>query len=66
MTEFKIGDKVVVITNFRSSTYSHCFKIGDNGTVHDVNVGPNTLSIEVVVNGITQLLHPSELELVNV
>ena len=65
MTEFKIGDKVVVIIGPTGCEYSHCFEVGDIGIVYGMDSDPGAPGVEVVVNGIVQWMHPSELELVN-
>lgn len=65
MTEFKIGDKVVVLADSESSYYEHVFCVGDIGIVLFVDDNPGTLGVFVEINGLTQWLHPSELELVN-
>lgn len=63
--EFKIGDNVVVLADSEGSGYYHCFEAGDIGVVRSVDTDPGSLSIEVVVNGKSQWLNPSELEKVN-
>ena len=74
MVEFKIGDKVKILTNEETSLYCHSLQEGSVGTVvgrglgdlqgledYDVEAPMFTLTGEVV----TQILHSSELELVN-
>lgn len=65
MTEFKIGDKVVVLTESTSLFYEHGFCVGDVGIVYEVDDDPESAGVFVVVDKLGQWLHPSELELVN-
>ena len=60
--EFKIGDKVVVLTDSKESVYEHGFGRGDVGVIMILDFE----DIWVRVQGrYDQILHPSELELVN-
>lgn len=62
MNEFKIGDKVVVLTDSGGSVYDHGFEKGDVGMITRLDFE----DIWVRVQGrYEQILHPSELELVN-
>ena len=62
MNEFKIGDKVVVLTDSKESVYNHGFEKGDVGVITRLDFE----DIWVRVQGrYEQILHPSELELVN-
>lgn len=63
MNEFKIGDKVVVLTDATDSLYMHGFTKGDVGVVTQIDTDGDFF-VSVDVKG-TQILHPSELELVN-
>lgn len=66
MTEFKIGDKVRVLVGAQLSLYQHCFRAGEVGEVIGLQDDfEGLVDVEVEVEGIKQVVHPSELELVN-
>lgn len=64
MAEFKIGDKVVVLTDFATSAYEHGFEKGDVGVVTRLDYEDLWVKVEGR-HKYEQILHPSELELVN-
>lgn len=74
MTEFKIGDKVRVLTNEETSLYGHSLQEGSVGTVVGLGRGDvqglKDYDVEAHCSHsrgkvVTQILHSSELELVN-
>lgn len=64
MTEFKIGDKVVVLTDPTTSAYEHGFEKGDVGVVTHLEYEDIWVKVEGKYK-YGQILHSSELELVN-
>lgn len=65
MTEFKIGDKVRLIVEKGKSLYGHCFGLGACAKV--VQADKDEVTINAVHRGklVNQVVHPSELELIN-
>lgn len=64
MTKFKIGDKVVVLTDSKESAYVHRFGKGDVGVVTHLDDEDLWVKVEGKYE-YEQVLHHSELELVN-
>ena len=64
MTKFKIGDKVVVLTDSFESVYDHGFTKGDMGVVTHLDYEDFWVKVEGKYE-YEQVLHHSELELVN-
>ena len=64
MTEFKIGDKVVVLTDSKESAYGHGFEKEDVGVITQLDYEDIWVKVEGKYE-YEQILRPSELELVN-
>lgn len=62
--EFKIGDKVIVLTDSKESVYNHGFGKGDIGVITQLDYEDLRVKVEGKYK-YEQILHLSELELVN-